>query len=298
MIIDVIVPVILILSIGYIFGKFTDVNPEPTSKLAVMILSPALIFSFLVGTDLSSNEMIQIVLSVLLFTFAMIVITYIVIKLIKQKKYLSQALLTTVFPNTGNYGLPIIIFAYGEKAYGYAVIIVVINFILMYSLGVYFATLSGDSWKKGIKNILVLPTTYATILAILINVFSIHIPNMIFQPLKMVGESMIPLALILLGIQLSRTKVAGYRLVTFTASFLKVFVAPLVIFAIVILLGIKGDLAKVVIIQNSLPTAVIMTLIATQYKAREDLVANITFVGTIISFIPISILLYVLDFLY
>lgn len=298
MIIDVIVPVILILIIGYIFGKYTDVDPAPISKLAVMILSPALIFSFLISTQLSSNEMFQIVVSVLIFTFVMIVITYIVIKFIKQKIYLSPALLTTVFPNTGNYGLPIIIFAYGEEAYGYAVIIVVINFILMYSLGVYFATLSGDSWKTGIKNILVLPTTYATIVAILVNILMIDIPETIFRPLKMIGDTMIPLALILLGIQLSRTKVAGYRLVTLTASLLKVFVAPFVIFAIVILLGIKGDLAKVIIIQNSMPTAVIMTLIATQYKAKEDLVANITFVGTILSFISISAILFVLEYLF
>src|SRR5699024_4938483 len=128
--------------------------------------------------------------------------------------------------------------AYGEEAYGFAVVIVVINFILMYSLGIYFASLSGSSWNQALKNIFVLPTTYAAILAIIINATSIEVPNVIYEPLLMVGESMIPLALLLLGIYLSRTRVKGHIGVSIIASLLKVLIAPLLIIFIVIMLGI------------------------------------------------------------
>ena len=285
----------LILLSGYLFGRFTTVDPTPISKLAIMILSPALIFSFLVRNNLTSTQMIQTVSSVLIFTVVITVITIIFIKITGNGHLLSPSLLSTVFPNTGNFGLPIILLAYGEHAFTLGVVIVVINFILMYSLGVYFASLSGNNWSEGVKNILLLPTTYAAILAIIVNIFNINIPDFLYDPIKMVGEAMIPLVLIILGIQLARTNIKGYLSSTIISSCIKVIIAPIVIFAIVYFLNIEGDLAKVIILQNAMPTAVIMTLIAAEYNSNPKLVANVTFITTVASFFSLTALLYLLD---
>ncbi|WP_462413674.1 AEC family transporter [Neobacillus sp. Marseille-QA0830] len=296
--IDVIIPVLIILLAGYLFGKFSKIDPSPISKLSIFLLSPALIFSFLVKNELSSTEMIQITTSVLLFTIVMVLLTVIVMRWTGNKEFTNASLLSTVFPNTGNYGLPIILFAFGEKASAMAIIIVVMNFILMYSLGIYFASYKKNSWKTALKSLFFLPTTYATILAIIVNLFHIKIPDFIMDPISMVGEVMIPLALILLGIQLSRSSLKGYISVTILSSVLKIVLAPLVIFVIVQLMGISGILAKVLIIQHSMPTAVIMTIIAAEYKTKADTVANITFMSTVASFISVTILLYFLNAYY
>lgn len=295
MIIEVIVPVLIILFTGYLFGKFSDIDPSPISKLSIVILSPALIFSFLVKNEISSAEMIQIITSVFIFTAVMMILTIVVMWWTGNKQFISTSLLSTIFPNTGNYGLPIILLAFGENAFAFGIIIVVMNFILMYSLGIYLASYSKTRWKTALKKIFFLPTTYATILAIIVKVSSIEIPDFIMNPISMVGEVMIPLALILLGIQLSRTSIKGYLGVTILSSVLKIVIAPLVIFPIVYLLGITGLLAKVLIILHSMPTAVIMTIIATEYKSGADMVANITFVSTLASFFTITILLYLLN---
>ncbi|MDM5196566.1 AEC family transporter [Fictibacillus enclensis] len=298
MVINVILPVMLVLLVGYIFGRFTDVDPSPISKLAITVLSPALIFSFLVRNSLSSKQMIQIVSSVLVFTLIMTILTIVIIKWTGNRSMLTPSLLSTVFPNTGNYGLPIVMFAYGESAFALSVVIVVINFILMYSLGIYFALLSGDSWKQALRNIIKLPTSYATMLAILVNLFSIEIPNFVYDPIKMVGQSMIPLALLLLGIQLSRTNLKGHLSATIISSALKIIAAPIVIFAIVYTAGIDGTIAKVLILLNSMPTAVVMTIIAAEYKSGADMVANVTLLTTLTSFFSITTLLYLLNIIY
>jgi malate permease and related proteins len=296
--IEVLIQVLIILIAGFLFGKYTIFDPSPISKLSIVLLSPALIFSFLVKNSISSTEMFQIVTSVLIFTLIMTILTIILMVLTGNKQLTNPSLLATVFPNTGNYGLPIILLAFGEDAFTLAIIIVVINFILMYSLGIYFASYTNSSWKKSIKSLFSLPTTYATIAAIVVNAFQIHIPAFLLNPISMVGEVMIPLALILLGIQLSRTNIKGYISATIVSSALKILIAPIVIFAIVYLLGINGTLAKVLIIQNSMPTAVIMTIIAAEYKSGTDLVANTTFITTIASFFSIAVLLYLLNAYY
>ncbi len=283
---------------GYLFGHFSRVDHNAISRLAMIILSPALIFSFLVRNPLSSTEIYQILISVLIFTIIMVIVTFLIFKMMGKKHLLTPALLSTVFPNTGNYGLPVLLLAYGEKAFSLGVVIVVINFILMYSLGIYFASLEDGNWKKAIYNILRLPTTYAAIAAIAVNTFHIEIPDYLYDPIKLVGDAMIPVVLLLLGIQLARTSFKGYFGVTMTSSILKILIAPIITIGIVNLLGIGGTVAKVIILQNSMPTAVVMTIIAVEYNARSEVVANVTFLSTILSFFSITGLLYWLNILY
>ena len=281
--------------IGYLFGKYTNVDSTAISKFAMVVLSPALIFSFLAKSSLSSTEMAMIIISVLVFTAIMSIITLVIMKGTGKGSLLSPSLLATVFPNTGNFGLPVILLAYGSEAFSVAVVIVVINFILMYSLGVYFASMEGSDWKRGIRQLFLLPTTYATVLATIILVFHIPVPDFIFQPIKMIGDSMIPIAMLLLGIQLSRTSIKGYLGATFISTGIKVIIAPLVIFFIVLALDIEGTLAKVLILQNAMPTAVVMTLIAAEYKANSEMVANVTLPTTILSLFSITGLLYLVE---
>lgn len=294
MLINVIFPVILVTLIGYLFGKYTKVDHSAISKFAMMVLSPALIFSFLVRNTLSSSDMVMIIIAILLFTLLMSIITFLIMKGLGKGNLVNPSLLTTVFPNTGNFGLPVILLAYGNEAFSVAVVITIINIILMYSLGVYFASSEEKDWRSGLRKLLFLPTTYATLTAMIVLFFRIPIPEFIYQPIKMIGDSMIPVIMLLLGIQLSKTTLKVYQGATLISSGIKVIIAPIVIFIIVWVLGIEGTLANVLILQNAMPTAVVMTLIAAEYKANAEMVANVTFLTTILSFFSITGLLYLL----
>lgn len=298
MFIHVILPVMLVMLAGYLFGRLTKVDHAGISKFAMVVLSPALIFSFLVRNPLTTSQMIEIVVSVLTFTLLMALITYVMMSMMGKKDMLNPALLSTVFPNTGNFGLPVLLFAYGEEAFTLGVVIVVLNFILMYSLGVYFASLEGNSWREALRNIVRLPTTYATVLAVIVNSFHISIPDFLYNPIKLVGDATVPVCMLILGIQLARTSVSGYLEATVTLSVVKVLVAPVLIFGIVYAAGIDGNMAKVLVLQHSMPTAVVMTMIASQFNARADMVANVTFLTTILSFFSITGLLYFLNYFY
>lgn len=306
MILNVIVPVLIILAAGYLFGRFTKVDYSPISKFSMVVLSPALIFSFLVRSNLSASSLIQIVIAIIVFTIIIALLTVALMKLTKNKDLLNPALLATVFPNTGNFGLPILMFAYGDDAFAIGVVIVVVNFALMYTLGVYFASLEGENWVKGLKNVVKLPTTYATIAAIIVMVFGIEVPDFIYEPIKLVGDAMVPVVLLILGIQLARTNINDETGIskgkTFSSlismSILRLIVGPLVTVAIVMVGSFDPLTAKVLILQNAMPTAVLMTLIAGEYNAKPELVAHATFVNTLLSIFTITGLLYLLNYFY
>lgn len=296
MIVQVIIPVMIVILGGYLFGRFTNVDHLPISKFSMTVLSPALIFSFLVRNSLTSTQMFQVVTAVLIFAVLLILITGLVMRVSGQRRMTKPALLSTVFPNSASYGLPILLLAYGEEAYSLGIVIIVIDFILMFSLGVYFATSQRSSWRKSLIKILRIPTTYASTLAIIVNVLNVRIPDFLYNPVKLVGDATVPVVLLLIGIQLSRTKFKGYLKVTLISSMLRLVVAPVIIFFIVYFMGIEGMMAKVLILQRAMPTAIVMTIIATEYKAHEDVVANTTFLSSLLGFFTISSLLYFLDF--
>lgn len=298
MLINVILPVILVVLGGYLFGKYTNVDHSSISRFAMMLLSPALIFSFLVRNSLTTTEMMQTVGAVLLFTVLVAILTFVILQATGQKHMITPGLLSTVFPNTGNYGLPVLLFAYGEEAFSLGVVVVVMNFILMYTLGVYFASLEGGDWRKGVRNVIKLPTTYAALLAIVVNVFHIPIPDFIYNPVKLVGDAMIPVVLLILGMQLSKTTFRGAMGATVTMSTIRLLLSPLLMIGIVALLHIDGMVAKVLVLQHATPTAVIMSMIAAEYRAQPNIVANVTFLSTIASFATMTMFLYLVDYLY
>lgn len=285
----------LVMFIGYLYGRYSDTDLRSISNFSMKVLSPALIFSFLVRNELTSDELFQIVVAVLLFTAILTGIIITLVRLIGMKVFVTPILLATVFPNTGNYGLPVLLFAYGHQAFSIGVVIVVLNFILMYSLGVYFASLQGSSWRIALYNVIRLPTTYATICALVVNLLDISLPNFIYNPLRMMGEAMIPVVLLILGIQLAHSKIRGVIGPTVVASLLRLIASPMVMLGVVYFLGIGGLMAKVLIIQHSMPTAVIMTMISAEYKTYPYLVANATFLSTLFSFFSITVLLYAVN---
>jgi predicted permease len=144
---------------GYMFGRYTSVDQSALSRFAMVVLSPALIFSFLVRNPLPSSKMVQITLSILIFTLLLSVITVFFMKLTGNSRYAVPALLATVFPNSGNYGLPVLLLAYGEEAFSLGVVIVVLHFMLMYSLGVCYASWKENGWRKVAEKMVRLPTT-------------------------------------------------------------------------------------------------------------------------------------------
>lgn len=292
--VEVVLPVLCILGAGFAFGRFTATDMRPLSQFTLVVLSPALIFGYLATAEVSVSLVARASAYVVLYIVAAGLLAALVARLSGLRDLTGPLLLSTVFTNSGNYGLPVILFAYGREGFLLGVSVLAIHLVLMYPVGIWFATLGQGEWRKGLKASLTTPPVIAGLLAFAVRLVGLPIPEGLLRAIRLVGDAGVPVILLLLGMQVARTKVEGSLRPIAVASALRLVAGPVLAVALTYPLGLTGLAAKVLVLQHAMPTAAIMVLLALEYGARPDLVASVTVVTTAISAATVTAVLYFL----
>jgi predicted permease len=258
-------------------------------------LLPCLVFRTLYQVDIQGDLKYIIILQVLLTT-AMVIIIKTIAYLKKMSSQMESAiLLGSVFMNSGNYGAAFCLFAFGQVGFQLAITFWVIQLILMNSLGVYFANRHQASIKKSMIVILRMPVVYAAVAGISFQLLNLEIPLFIYNPIDLLSNATIPLIMLLLGMQLAQVKLTKRWGAISLGVSLRLIISPLIAWLIVVyLLPVQGVLAKVLILEAAMPTAIVTTLLAAQNNTEPDVVSGITLSTTLFSMVTLSILLYLL----
>ncbi|PID25438.1 AEC family transporter [Sporosarcina sp. P7] len=291
----VILPIISVFAVGFILQRVKDLHIKSISSLSIYILTPALVFTSLYQADFNASYMTILIYMFSLF-YAMVLLNKIIAKIFKwDKKIESASILATGFMNSGNYGLPVVLFSLGEKALPYAIFIMVIQSLQNNFFGVYFASRSTSGIGRSIKMVFKMPTTYAAIFAFLFQYFKISVPESIMSATSMVGDAAIPVMMIMLGMQLGTviSKKPNWQVVISGVA-LKMVVAPVLAFVFVLFVGVDPLVGTVLIIISAMPTAATTTMYAIEFDTEPELVSMITLFSTLLSIITLSILLNVL----
>jgi predicted permease len=277
-------PIFLIAGSGYLLSRLTNLSPHALSQIIFYLFSPCLIFNLLTQSQLSQND----ILRVMMFSASVILsvggLTWLIGSLIKlEKKVLAGTMLVSMFINAGNYGLPVVLFAFGETALSYASVFFVTNAILSYSVGVFIASMGSASLSKSLGNLFKVPAVYALIVALVFMRTGWEVPPFLDRSVTLLANASIPAMLVLLGIQFTRVTWSGKRVPIILATGMRLFVSPAIAFLFVIIYGISGSARQAGIIQSSMPSAVLNTVISTEYDAEPTLVSAAVFVTTVLS---------------
>ncbi|HEX5838079.1 MAG TPA: AEC family transporter, partial [Anaerolineales bacterium] len=224
-----ILPILLLGGAGFALGKLLDINARSLGRVVFYVFSPILIFDLLLQNRLKIDEAIGVILLTICVVLSMGIITFLLGTLFKlDRPTLTSILITTMFANTGNYGLPLVSFAFGEQALSYAGIYFATTTLLFYTLGVLIASLGHMSLKEAAIGLFRIPTLYAVILAILINAFGLQLPGPVERAVDLAAGGTIPLMLILLGVELTRVQLSGsVRAMQLSVS-LRLLIAPMI----------------------------------------------------------------------
>lgn len=292
--VDVVLPIVAILGAGVLFARLSDVDIGTLSRFSLYVLSPPLAFAYISESSLSSGTLVQTGSFVVIYTLAMTAVVVVSCRLLRvPSTLLGPALLSTVFTNSANYGLPVLLFAYGREGFQRGVVVVVLQFILMYSLGVYFASYRQDP-RAALRNVIRQPTVYAGLLGFVVALADVPLPRAAIEPIRMVGQAGVPIVLMVLGMQLANTNVRSIGRFATAATLVRLLIGPLVAALLVVVLGIGGLLGRVLIVQMAMPPAVLMGLLAVEYDARPDLVSTTILVATLVSLVTLAPLLRLL----
>lgn len=219
---------------------------------------------------------VAIAAGVLVFTLVMTTLAGGVGRLIGEREpVLGTLVLVSAFPNSGNYGIPVSEFAFGPTGRATAVAFLAAQSIVIYTLGVYVAARGDDSeWREGVRTVLSVPLVYAAVGALLRALGAVPpTGTAAMETVGLVGDSAIPLMLLILGIELADTDYAAALYRVSPAAGLKLVVAPVV--GAGVALGISfasPTVARVFVLECAMPAAVTPLVLAGEFSGPgEDL---------------------------
>ncbi|MEW5871323.1 MAG: AEC family transporter [Chloroflexota bacterium] len=289
---DNLLPIFLAAGAGYLLARLTSITPSALSRVIFYIFSPCLIFSLLTHSQLSNDDILHSILFAVCAILLIGAFTWLAGKLLRlDRRTLAGVLIASMFMNAGNFGLPVVMFAFGETALSYASLFFVADAMLAYSLGVIIASSGSASLRQALINLLKIPTIYALVLALLFLRTGWQIPVPLERTTTLLGNASVPAMLVLLGLQLSKANWKGKALPITLASFMRLVVGPAIVLLLSPIFGLSGAARQANVLESGMPTAVLTTVLATEYDAEPSLVTAIVFISTLLSPLTLTPLL-------
>lgn len=279
-----ILPIFLVAAAGYGLRRWRDPDPRVLSSVVLNVFSPALVFSSLVNSRIPGGELLELSAFTVIYIGAMAVLGLLVASVLRMDRVNTAALLILVmFVNSGNYGLTLVQLRYGDEGMARAVVYYMTSTPLVYTVGVFIASLGAMAWREALGRTLRVPAVYATLLAILVYMLDIPVPAPLLRAVEIAGAGAIPVMLLVLGMQLADLRGSiDYRLAG-PALGLRLVAGPLVGILIAAVVGLEGLSRSAAIVETSMPAAVFTIILATEFGLPVGAVTSIVVLGTLIS---------------
>ena len=281
-------PVFFVVGIGYYLGiNNPKIDTSFITNFAANIGTPGMIIYSLTSTNISfeifKDYFWYYLVAMIIFTLIGIVFLFFL-----RTQDIIRELPPFIMPNTGNMGLPICLFAYGSQGLGVSASISALIILAHFTLGIFLA-----DRKFNIDVILRNPPFYAIIISVILLYFKVEVPLFIENTTFLLMYATIFLILMSLGISLTRFKVFSFKK-ALISSIGRVILGPLVGFLLIRYFNLEGFAAGVLLIQCSMPSAVLNYLVASIYSPKKivDSVASTIVVSTVMSFITVPIVVF------
>ncbi len=282
-VINILAPSVLLALIGLIWFYKGPEFPVPfVTTLVVNVCMPGLLFHTLTSTTVDLQSMA--VLALAAFTTQVVFVLLIVALLLYVGKDWRQCI-SHVVGNTGNLGLPVCFFAFGEEGLAYGITFFAVQSFLLFSVGEVI--ISGSrSWQTLLRS----PILHALWLAVVVRVADFAVPDVVLNTLQLAGQIVIPLMLITLGVSLAGMRAAQLPS-TLIWSSVRTCIALLIGVAVAQVFGLAGVARGVLIIQTVVPVAVFNYLLALKHNRDVSEVSGMILVTHLAAIVYLPVIL-------
>ncbi|NRB40293.1 MAG: AEC family transporter [Pseudomonadales bacterium] len=281
----IIFPVLMCALIGFIWAKTKrPFDTATVGQLVMNIGAPCLVISTLSRAQLDVAVFWHMAWLTLIIIACTLVMGVIAVRLWKLE--IRTYLPSVVFVNTGNLGLPLCLFAFGEEGLAYGIAFFMVMSVLHFSLGL--ALVSGEGVLKTlVKN----PIVHSVWIAVLLLVTQWSLPVWVMNTVDLLGQFSIPLMLLALGVSLASLAVED-MMTSLKFAILRVLGGCFIGWAVCEVFAVEGTMRGVLILQSSMPVAVFNYLLASQYQRSPQAVAGIVVASTLVAFLVLPFVLW------
>jgi predicted permease len=282
---EIVAPVFLCAGVGYAWRRFRQpYDTALVTRLVSIVGAPCLIFSTLVGIENMAGEILDMLLAGLVAVAAFAALGAIALRLLRLP--LRSYLAALVFPNAGNMGLPLCLFAFGERGLALGIGFFAVTATLNLTLGNWFYSGATMPWRA-----LKTPIPYAVALGLVLMATGVEPPEFIVKTTKLLGGLAIPLMMLSLGVSLAELGVTRPGRTVLLAA-LRFGIGLGVGYAVALGLGFEGAQRGVMMIQSAMPVAVFNYLFAAYYKRNPEEIASLVLISSALGFASLPLLVY------
>ena len=298
---DIILPIFIVMAIGFILQKKFTMDISTLSKLNIYFVVPAFIFVKLYSTQFSASLFGK----VLLFFILLVIILYAISTLFAKILGLDRGKKTTftnstMFFNSGNYGVPVNELAFKGDPFAMSIQVIVLTLqnIFTFSYGIFALQSVNTSKWKAMIGYFKMPVLYAMGAGLLCNALNIQVPSVILVPANMIANAMIGLALLTLGAQVARIQFKAALSAVYSSLSIRLIISPIIALFIIWIFRVDGITAQALLIASAMPTSVNSAVIAEEYKSYPEFAAQVVLFSTIISAFTVSFVIYLAGILF
>ncbi|MFN0116108.1 MAG: AEC family transporter [Paracoccaceae bacterium] len=283
-VLSVVAPVFLLAAVGFVWVKAgLEYRVEFVTRLAMTMSVPCLIFVALMKTVVAPAAIGIIAVASAVVYLVLTAVFWAAVRLagLDRRTYLAPL----IFGNTGNLGLPLALFAFGQEGLGLVVVVFAVMAVMSFTFGIWMVAGGGSPFR-----VLKEPMVGATLLGALFLWRGWHTPEWITNTLQLAGQMAIPLMLITLGVAVARLHPRGVVQAT-VLNVLKAALCTAAARGIGRWFALPDPAFAVLVLQVATPVAVTSYLIAEKYRADAESVAGLVVMSTLFSVLTLPLTL-------
>ncbi|MFA5523127.1 MAG: AEC family transporter [Tissierellales bacterium] len=294
----------LLIFIGFIIKKKNIITEQTTKDLSALILNVTLPFMMIAAMNHSfslemlNNSMLTFVFGAV--SYGIVIIIAIIFNKIFMPSEMQKGVYSflIVFPNTGFMGFPVLMAMFGDIGIFYGAIYNLLFNLLTWTLGVRYMTAHKAAEGKGgsgLKNFMN-PGIISVFIGLLVFILPIELPNIIYSPLKLLGDTTTPLAMLVAGAMLADIKISevlGNKKL-YILAFIRLLLAPMSMLLVFSIFKVPDIVKGVLVILTGMPSAVNTAIFATRYNSDSKLASQGVFITTLLNIITAPIIIYLL----
>ncbi len=289
----------VIVIVGYMAGKLGYMGGEFDRKLSSLVINwtcPALILSSAMTGELPDRRFILPLLAISVVTYLVLtgVAFWLPRFLTRRKDDEGVVGFAMMFGNVGFMGYPVVASIFGHEAVFYAAVLNVVNTFAVFTVGTILVTgkgeVEGPHFQKKVLYSTPMLSAYLTMLIVALEIDDI--PACISQPLTMIGDITVPAALLIIGSSMSQLPLRALmgNATVYITTVMRLVVVPVAMYFLCLLLGFDPYVVNINTVVIAMPVATYGTILCLKYNRDTSLMAEVTFITTLLSMITIPLL--------
>ena len=289
----------VIVIVGYMAGRLGYMGGEFDRKLSSLVINwtcPALILSSAMTGELPDRRFILPLLAISVVTYLVLtgVAFWLPRFLTRRKDDEGVVGFAMMFGNVGFMGYPVVASIFGHEAVFYAAVLNVVNTFAVFTVGTILVTgkgeVEGPHFQKKVLYSTPMLSAYLTMLIVALEID--NIPACISQPLTMIGDITVPAALLIIGSSMSQLPLRALmgNATVYITTVMRLVVVPVAMYFLCLLLGFDPYVVNINTVVIAMPVATYGTILCLKYNRDTSLMAEVTFITTLLSMITIPLL--------